>query len=93
MRISFGKQRLSAILLLCSVVLLLGGGGYASIKILRPQWLNASEIASHPATTPAIGFVDKLGEDAVGGKRISVVGWALSKAGVSPLKLIFYLNP
>lgn len=69
-------------------MLLLIDGGYASVKTFRPQWLHTPEIATHPATTPAIGYVDKLDLEATDGGKIAVLGWTLSKAGIARVELV-----
>lgn len=88
MSISLSKRHLSRFLLLCCAVLILGAGGYASVKALRPQWLNSAAPAIHPAATPAIGFIDKLADATGDNGKIEVFGWALSQAGIARVELV-----
>jgi hypothetical protein len=88
MKNSSSPKRLSIILLLLTLVLLLCGGSYGLIKVYRPQWLHTPAIATNPATTPIIGFVDKLNDESTDGGKISVLGWAVSKAGIARVELV-----
>lgn len=88
MKTSFSTKRLPIIFLLLTLVLLLCGGSYVLIKKYRPQWLHTPAIATNVATTPIIGFVDKLNDESLGGGKIYVLGWAVSKAGIARVELV-----
>ena len=88
MKNSFSTKRLSIILLLLTLVLLLCGGSYVLIKAYRPQWLHTLAIATNIAPTPIIGFVDKLNNESIDSGKISVLGWAVSKAGIARVELV-----
>jgi len=95
MKTPFGTKRQSVILLVSTIVLLLCGG-YMSIKEYRPQWFHTPAIATNSqapiatniATTPIIGFVDKLNDESIDGGKISVLGWAVSQAGIARVELV-----
>lgn len=86
MTIPVNKRRLLAFLLFVAATLIAGIGSYKLIRKHRPQWLEFAQAAPRPPV--AIGFVDKLSEDAPNSTRIKVVGWALAKAGVDRVELV-----
>ena len=79
------KRRLFAILLLTAATLILLGSSYTWIKRHHPKWLNFAHTIKQPA---AIGYVDKLSEETPNSGRITVVGWALAKAGIGRIELV-----
>lgn len=88
MSTSVSTKRLSIVLLVLVLVLLLCSGSYVLIKAYRPQWLHPPASTANLAITPILGFVDKLHEDSADGGKISVLGWAVSKAGIARVELV-----